>query len=261
MTARVPGYVMDRDDRQVAIFAWARDVFSEEQARSLPQRGLRLLEEAVEAFQACGGDEESAHRLVAHVFGRPPGELSQELGGVGVTTLALAAAAGVSADDAERREVERVLAMPVEELRKRNQAKCDVGLLLLEPRGGPGPSAASPPIDSSLWEAPSPWEAIGRAHQSVLECYAYTRPSWVLARGGAICGALELISRWMRPIDGCRTMSADGRGMRLIDGWRTMGADDLWTLREAAIQLGPRTELGAAFLALATAFDDRAVAP
>lgn len=123
-----------RDQRQAAIFAWAKAAFSEEETTSLPQRGLRLLEEAVEAFQACGGDEETAARLVKYVFGRPPGDLGQELGGVGVTTLALAAAAGVSADEQEQREVARVLSKPISEFTQRNQAKNAAGFLLAKSR-------------------------------------------------------------------------------------------------------------------------------
>jgi NTP pyrophosphatase (non-canonical NTP hydrolase) len=120
----------DRDDRQAAIFAWAKSAFSIPEATSLPQRGLRLLEESIEAFQACGGDEGSAQRLVSFVFSRPPGQLGQELGGVGVTVLALAAAAGMSADTEEMREVVRVLSKPIGEFTQRNKAKNKAGFLL-----------------------------------------------------------------------------------------------------------------------------------
>ena len=43
-----------RDERQAAVLAWARAAFSEEQATGLPQRGIRMLEEAIELFQVCG---------------------------------------------------------------------------------------------------------------------------------------------------------------------------------------------------------------
>lgn len=129
--ARMARSRMSRGQRQLAIFELAKRAFAEAQATSLPQRGIRLLEEAVELFQACGGDEDSALRLVRFVFARPPGEIGQELGGVGVTTLALAAAAGLSADEEERREFERVLSRDVEEFARRNQAKNDAGFLLV----------------------------------------------------------------------------------------------------------------------------------
>lgn len=122
-----------RDERQAKIFAWTQQAFTVGQATSLPQRGLRLLEEAIEAFQSAGGDAAMAHKLVDYVFSRPVGELGQELGGIGVCILALAAAAGLSADEEEQREVERVLAKPIEEFKRRNAAKSAAGFLMLAP--------------------------------------------------------------------------------------------------------------------------------
>lgn len=122
----------DRDKRQLRIFEWTKAAFSVEEATSIPQRGLRLLEEAIEAAQACGVDRDTADRMVDYVYGRPAGELYQELGGVGVCVLALSAAAGLSADDEEEREVERVLAKPLEHFAKRNQAKNSAGFLLIK---------------------------------------------------------------------------------------------------------------------------------
>jgi NTP pyrophosphatase (non-canonical NTP hydrolase) len=116
-----------RNQRQTAIADWACRAFGEAEATSLPQRGLRLLEEAIEAFQACGGDEAIAQRLVTFVFARPKGTIGQELGGVAVTTLALAAAAGLSADDEECREVHRVLNKPLREFTHRNASKNAAG--------------------------------------------------------------------------------------------------------------------------------------
>jgi hypothetical protein len=124
-----------RDERQAAIFAWAKTAFGVEQSTSLPQRGLRLLEEAIETYQSVGGDPAQAHRLVDYVFSRPPGVLHQELGGVGVTTLALAAAAGLSADDEEAAEVARVLTKPLKHFTARNDAKNAAGFLAVKPKG------------------------------------------------------------------------------------------------------------------------------
>jgi hypothetical protein len=110
--------------------SWAEQAFGHDQASSLPQRGVRLLEEAIEAFQACGGDEAMAHKLVTFVFARPPGTVGQELGGVAVTTLLLAAAAGLSADNEECREMDRVLSKPVKEFTERNANKNAAGFLV-----------------------------------------------------------------------------------------------------------------------------------
>jgi NTP pyrophosphatase (non-canonical NTP hydrolase) len=124
---------LPRDQRQQLIASWAESAFGRDQATSLPQRGLRLLEEAIETFQACGGDETMAHKLVAFMFARPPGTISQELGGVAVTVLALAAAAGVSADEEECREVHRVRSKPVKEFTARNANKNAAGILVMSP--------------------------------------------------------------------------------------------------------------------------------
>lgn len=106
---------------------WARVAFGASEVDNLPQRALRLLEEAVELFQACGGDPAMAHKLVDFVFERPAGLVGQELGGVAVCTLVLAEVAGCSADGEEVRECERVLAKPVEHFTERNAAKNAAG--------------------------------------------------------------------------------------------------------------------------------------
>lgn len=116
-----------RDQRQEMLVSWAEMAFGRMEATSIPQRGVRLLEEAIEAFQACGGDEAIAHKLVSFVFSRPPGTVAQELGGVAVTTLLLAAAAGVSADEEECREMHRVLSKPLREFTERNANKNAAG--------------------------------------------------------------------------------------------------------------------------------------
>src|SRR5580692_786925 len=113
----------DRNDRQVKVINWAKEAFGEEEATSLSQRGLRLLEEAAEAFQACGRTEDMAHKMIEYVFSRPIGEIGQELGGVGVCVLALAAAAKLSADAEEEKETNRVISKPLQHFRERNTAK------------------------------------------------------------------------------------------------------------------------------------------
>lgn len=119
-TACVPE---DRDTRQAETHVWCIAAFGEDDACSIPRRGLRLAEEAIETAQACGCDAEMLHRLIDHIYAKPVGELPQELGGLGVTMLALAEAAGVSADEAERNEIARVRAKPLAHFAARNAAK------------------------------------------------------------------------------------------------------------------------------------------
>jgi hypothetical protein len=119
----------NRDARQIDIAEWAAATFGAEQVSSVPQRGIRMLEEAIEAYQAAGCDRAMAHKLVDFVFDRPPGDLWQELGGLGVTTLCLAQAADMSADYAERAEITRIKGKPREHFAARNQAKNEAGFL------------------------------------------------------------------------------------------------------------------------------------
>jgi hypothetical protein len=118
---------MNRDARQRLVRVWAIAAFGKDEATSVPQRGVRMLEEAIEAAQAAGVTADMAHELVTYVFGRPTGELVQELGGLAVTTLLLAEAALMSADIAECTEISRVLAKPVEHFALRNAAKNAAG--------------------------------------------------------------------------------------------------------------------------------------
>lgn len=119
----------DRNHRQATVQQWCVAAFGAGQAASVEQRGLRHVEEAIEAAQAAGCAEEQVLQLVRYVFRHTPGNLAQELGGSGLTLLALAAAAGVSADAAEAAEVERVLAKALEHFAQRNEVKNAAGFL------------------------------------------------------------------------------------------------------------------------------------
>lgn len=119
----------DRLERQKGVSGWALDAFGEAEAMSVSHRGLRFFEEAGEGAQAAGVTVEMAHKMVDYVWGRPVGDLGQELGGIGVTVLALAQAAGYDADAEEVREIERVLSKPIDHFTKRNQVKKDAGFM------------------------------------------------------------------------------------------------------------------------------------
>lgn len=116
-----------RDQRQADVHAWCVAAFGDHDARSIPQRGLRLVEEAIETAQACGCDAAMLHRLIDHIYAKPVGELGLELGGLGVTMLALAEAAGFSADAAEVNEIQRVTSKPLGHFAARNAAKKAAG--------------------------------------------------------------------------------------------------------------------------------------
>lgn len=111
---------------------WCDRSFGVEESRSVSQRGLRLLEESLEAAQSAGVSEEMAMKLVAYVFSRPVGEIRQEIGGTGLTLLALREAVGCFAEEQLEIELRRVLNKPIEHFRQRNQAKNDAGLRAVE---------------------------------------------------------------------------------------------------------------------------------
>jgi|SRR6185295_6379885 len=167
-----------RSRRQLLIAAWAKASFGEAEATSIPQRGVRLLEEAVELYQACGGDEAMAHKLVTYVFGRDKGTVGQELGGVAVCALLVAEAAGLSADEEEAREIFRILGKPTKHFTERNANKNAAGFLAA---GRPDPAPKRVTLTAPVTDAD------GITHQSMVrsrdglpvECYCscgYTAP-------------------------------------------------------------------------------------
>jgi hypothetical protein len=95
-----------RDRRQIAGLHWALRCFGDI-ALSPEERAKRLLEEAIEVFQAVGIPEREAARLVRRVYDRP---------------------LGISADREELRELNRVLALPESHFTKRQQEKADAGV-------------------------------------------------------------------------------------------------------------------------------------
>lgn len=135
VTAKVQNDTSTRSARQHRVNAWCAEAFGSDHAASVPERALRLIEEAVEAAQAAGINSVMAHRLVDHVYSRPAGELEQELGGVGLTLLALASAAGMDADHAEQQELNRVLSKPASHFTARNAAKIAAGLSIMSVNG------------------------------------------------------------------------------------------------------------------------------
>jgi NTP pyrophosphatase (non-canonical NTP hydrolase) len=86
-----------------------------------------LAEEAIEVAQAAGVDKEMLHYLIEHVYKNPPGQLKQELGGLGVTILAMGHAAGIHVDQAEIDEIHRIVSKDPEHFRKRNEVKNKLG--------------------------------------------------------------------------------------------------------------------------------------
>jgi len=87
---------------------WAFETVGERAAVSSTERGLRFLEEAIELAQACGVTWHNAMTVAAGVYDRPPGRVSQEVGGTMLTLGALCEAIDVDMIDAAIDELNRV---------------------------------------------------------------------------------------------------------------------------------------------------------
>ena len=118
---------MDRGLRQRTAAAWCARAFGDDSLADRRKRALRLLEEAIELYQAEQGSQDQAGALVAHVFAKPVGEPAQEVGGVSLTLLSYCHAAGLDADGCEAAELARVLATPLQDIQKRYARKTEAG--------------------------------------------------------------------------------------------------------------------------------------
>lgn len=87
---------------------WALDCFGKKIVDDKAERAKRMLEEAMELAQASGLTESDAHDLAVYVWGRPTGEVSQEIAGVLVTTLILSGTHDVDAGAALQTEIDRI---------------------------------------------------------------------------------------------------------------------------------------------------------
>lgn len=125
---------------QDAVRKWLLACFGEEIANDKIERNHRFLEEALELVQACGCTQSEAHQLVDYVFGRPLGEIGQEVGGVMNTLAALCLAHDRDMMVDGETEMRRVWTM-VEKIRAKQAAK---------PKHSPLPEVA----------APEPWNPV-----------------------------------------------------------------------------------------------------
>lgn len=127
-----------RNERQTRARQWAMDTFGAAAATSPKERIRRFTEEAIELAQADGLSKEEVLELVSYVYSRPAGEPAQEVGGVGLTLLIYCEQAGMSADDLEQREFNRVLSKTREHFRARQDAKAAAGIATLSSDAVPG---------------------------------------------------------------------------------------------------------------------------
>lgn len=94
---------------QSRVQPWMMECFGAEIAADLLERNDRFIEEALEFVQAGDYPKERAHALVEYVYGRPQGEINQEVGGVMVTLAAACLARGIDMHAEAERELARIL--------------------------------------------------------------------------------------------------------------------------------------------------------
>lgn len=111
-----------RDSFQGRVDPWLLSCFGHAIARNHVERNHRFLEEALEVVQSAGCTKHEAEQLVAYVFGRPSGELKQEIGGALVTLAALCLAVDVDMESAGDSELRRCWQF-VEKIRAKQAAK------------------------------------------------------------------------------------------------------------------------------------------
>ena len=133
-----------RDRRQGQAWRWVSGAFGPCLAMDQKERARRFFEEACELAQAAGLDKEGAQAILDRTYARPVGGLESEIGGAQVALLILCEFFEISAADAERRELARAMALPLEALRRKQESKrqdgvggpCDEGF-------GPGEGGAA----------------------------------------------------------------------------------------------------------------------
>lgn len=100
-----------RDQRQEFLMDKRLEIWGKNGSVNCPEEGaLRFLEEALEAVQyALPDNKDIILRMVDYVWGRPVGEIKNELGGASITLLMYAESVGCSLADCERTESHRMM--------------------------------------------------------------------------------------------------------------------------------------------------------
>jgi hypothetical protein len=122
---------------QSRVQPWMMACFGAEIANDKLERGDRFIEEALELLQAADYPRDRIYQLIAYVYGRPKGEMHQEIGGVMITLAAFCLAHGYDMHHAGEQELERIWTK-VEAIRAKQAAK---------PTGSSLPVAVSGPVD------------------------------------------------------------------------------------------------------------------
>ena len=92
------------------------------------ERGKRCVEEAVELAQALDVPKHEVLQIVLHVYKHKPGEIYQEMAGLGVCYLAAATALGSDVERGIDAELDRLDSIPQEKIDAKQQTKNAAGI-------------------------------------------------------------------------------------------------------------------------------------
>jgi NTP pyrophosphatase (non-canonical NTP hydrolase) len=101
---------------------WMDSCFGPTISADKVERNHRFLEEALELVQASGCTREESLQLVNYVYGRPQGDINQEVGGVMVTLAAHCLAHGVDMHEAGEIELARIWGK-IDQIRQKQASK------------------------------------------------------------------------------------------------------------------------------------------
>lgn len=112
------------EEFQTGVERWMAGCFVPSLYSNMTERGDRLVEEVLELLQAHGYDPSRIPTLVDYVYGRPPGEPGQEVGGVMVTLAGYCWIAGLNMHAEADRELARITRPEVmAKIRAKQEAK------------------------------------------------------------------------------------------------------------------------------------------
>lgn len=120
--AEIVAAMLNFAEFQGRVAPWMQTCFGPEISADRQERNHRFLEEALELVQANGCTRDEALQLVDYVYGRPVGDLRQEVGGVMVTLAALCLASGADMHQDGETELARIWTK-VEQIRAKQAAK------------------------------------------------------------------------------------------------------------------------------------------
>lgn len=106
---------------------WVLDTFGP-RATTVAERARRHFEEDAELMQSTGMTETMAHKIVSHVWGKPPGSAAVEMGQAQGTLYALAQALCVDSAQCAETELTRCMAKDADHHNARWDVKKRAGI-------------------------------------------------------------------------------------------------------------------------------------